>query len=188
MKKLKTVVLPVARMAAPLLAVFALTACEEEKSEPLPDLPPIEIPKDVPGLYSGSLPCDDCTSRMVRMTLGEDSSVEAIQLVLRDTMETDSLKGTYAVTDSTIKVSLEGGKGHWNFKRTKFGNLQYMTAAGTVYEDKDGMKSELIRIFKVKPKTIAKDTAKDAAKDTANVATKDSVVADTVKKEEQPKE
>ena len=188
MKKLKSVVLPVARMAAPLLAVFALTACEEEKSEPLPDLPPIEIPKDVPGLYSGSLPCDDCTSRMVRMTLGEDSSVEAIQLVLRDTMETDSLKGTYAVTDSTIKVSLEGDKGHWNFKRAKFGNLQYMTAAGTVYEDKDGMKSELIRIFKVKPKTIAKDTAKDAAKDTANVAAKDSVVADTVKKEEQPKE
>ena len=188
MKKLKSVVLPVARMAAPLLAVFALTACEEEKSEPLPDLPPIEIPKDVPGLYSGSLPCDDCTSRMVRMTLGEDSSVEAIQLVLRDTMETDSLKGTYAVTDSTIKVSLEGDKGHWNFKRAKFGNLQYMTAAGTVYEDKDGMKSELIRIFKVKPKTIAKDTARVAVKDTANVATKDSVVADTVKKEEQPKE
>ena len=170
MKKLKSVVLPVARMAAPLLAVFALTACEEEKSEPLPDLPPIEIPKDVPGLYSGSLPCDDCTSRMVRMTLGEDSSVEAIQLVLRDTMETDSLKGTYAVTDSTIKVSLEGDKGHWNFKRAKFGNLQYMTAAGTVYEDKDGMTAELIRIFKVKPKTIAKDTAKDSA------------VADTVKK------
>jgi hypothetical protein len=188
MKKLKSVVLPVARMAAPLLAVFALTACEEEKSEPLPDLPPIEIPKDVPGLYSGSLPCDDCTSRMVRMTLGEDSSVEAIQLVLRDTMETDSLKGTYAVTDSTIKVSLEGDKGHWNFKRAKFGNLQYMTAAGTVYEDKDGMKSELIRIFKVKPKTIAKDTAKDAAKDTANVTANDSVAADTVKKEEQPKE
>ena len=146
-------VLPVARMALPLLAVFALMACEEEKSAPLPDLP-----------------CDDCTSRMVRMTLGEDNSVEAIQLVLKDTMETDSLKGTYAVTDSTIKVTLEGDKGHWNFKRAKFGNLQYMTAAGTVYEDKDGMTAELIRIFKVKPKTIAKDTAKDSA------------VADTVKK------
>ena len=172
---MKCVVLPVARMAMPLLAVFALMACEEEeKSAPLPDLPPIEIPKDVPGLYSGSLPCDDCTSRMVRMTLGEDSSVEAIQLVLKDTMETDSLKGTYSITDSTIKVTLEGDKGHWNFKRAKFGNLQYMTAAGTVYEDKDGMKSELIRIFKVAPKTAAKKT--------------DSAVVDSVKKEEQPKE
>lgn len=167
-------VLPVARMAMPLLAVFALMACEEEKSAPLPDLPPIEISKDVPGLYSGRLPCDDCTSRMVRMTLGEDSSVEAIQLVLKDTMETDSLKGTYSITDSTIKVTLAGDKGHWNFKRAKFGNLQYMTAAGTVYEDEDGMKAELIRIFKVAPKTLTKKT--------------DSAAADSVKKEEQPKE
>lgn len=167
-------VLPVARMAMPLLAVFALMACEEEKSAPLPDLPPIEIPKDVPGLYSGRLPCDDCTSRMVRMTLGEDSSVEAIQLVLKDTMETDSLKGTYSITDSTVKVTLAGDKGHWNFKRAKFGNLQYMTTAGTVYEDEDGMKAELIRIFKVAPKTLTKKT--------------DSAAADSVKKEEQPKE
>ena len=171
---LKNMVLPVARMAMPLLAVFALMACEEEKSAPLPDLPPIEIPKDVPGLYSGRLPCDDCTSRMVRMTLGEDSSVEAIQLVLKDTMETDSLKGTYSITDSTIKVTLAGDKGHWNFKRAKFGNLQYMTAAGTVYEDEDGMKAEVIRIFKVAPKTLTKKT--------------DSAAADSVKKEEQPKE
>lgn len=176
MKRFKSVVFPVARMAMPLLAVFALMACEEEKSEPMPDLPPIEIPKDVPGLYSGSLPCDDCTSRMVRMTLGEDNSVEAIQLILKDSMTTDSLKGTYSVTDSTIKITLAGDKGHWNFKRAKFGNLQYMTAAGTVYEDKDGMTAELIRIFKVKPKTLAKDSAKDTA------------ATDTVKKEEQPKE
>ena len=110
------------------------------------------------------------------MTLGEDNSVEAIQLILKDSMTTDSLKGTYSVTDSTIKITLAGDKGHWNFKRAKFGNLQYMTAAGTVYEDKDGMTAELIRIFKVKPKTLAKDSAKDTA------------ATDTVKKEEQPKE
>ena len=182
---LKSMVFPVARVALPILAVLLMTACEEdEKSDPLPNLPPIEIPKEVPGLYSGSLPCDDCTSRMVRMTLGEDSTVEAIQLILRDTMETDSLKGTYSVTDSTIKVTLAGDKGHWNFKRVKFGNLQYMTAAGTVYEDKDGMKAEMIRIFKVAPKSVAKDSAKDVATD----STADSTVADTVKKEEQSKE
>jgi hypothetical protein len=181
MKMLKSMVSPVARVVLPILAVLAMTACEEdEKSDPLPNLPPIEIPKEVPGLYSGSLPCDDCTSRMVRMTLGEDSTVEAIQLVLRDTMETDSLKGTYTVFDSTIKVTLAGDKGHWNFKRAKFGNLQYMTAAGTVYEDKDGMKAEMIRIFKVKPRPAAKDSAKEVATD--------STTTDTVKKEEQPKE
>jgi hypothetical protein len=77
-------------------------------------------------------------------------------------------------------VTLEGDKGHWNFKRAKFGNLHYMTAAGTVYEDKDGMKAEMIRIFKVAPKSVAKDTAKEAKQD--------SLVADSVKKEESLKE
>ena len=89
-----------------LCAVALLVACSEEKSEPLPDLQPVEIPKDVPGLYSGRLPCDDCTSRMVRMTLSEDSSVVATQLTLRDTMVTDTLRGSYVVADSTIKISL----------------------------------------------------------------------------------
>jgi hypothetical protein len=153
----------------PLLATFSLVACgSEEKSEPLPDLPPIEIPKEVPGLYSGRLPCDDCTSRMVRMTLGEDNSVEAVQVVLRDTMTTDTLKGTYLVTDSTIKVSLSEDKMHWNFKRAKFGNLTYLTAAGTVYEDEDGMTADLIHIFKAKKPTIkaASDSSKSEAPDT----------------------
>ncbi len=144
-----------------LCTVALLVACSEEKSEPLPDLPPIEIPKDVPGLYSGRLPCDDCTSRMVRMTLLEDNSVEAVQLTLRDTMETDSLKGTFVVSDSTIKVSLSNDKIHWNFKRIKFGNLRYMTSAGVLYEDKDGLHADLIRIFKAPQKTIVKDSSKN---------------------------
>lgn len=143
-----------------LCTVALLVACSEEKSEPLPDLPPIEIPKDVPGLYSGRLPCDDCTSRMVRMTLLEDNSVEAVQLTLRDTMATDSLKGTFVVSDSTIKVSLSNDKIHWNFKRIKFGNLRYMTSAGVLYKDKDGLHADLIRIFKAPQKPIVKDSSR----------------------------
>lgn len=136
------------RALLPVFVSVALFACSEEKSEPLPDLPPIEIPKDVPGLYSGRLPCDDCTSRMVRMTLGEDNAVEVTQLTLRDTMETDTLRGTYVVTDSAISVSLSLDKVHWNFKRIKFGNLRYVTSAGVPYEDKDGLHADLIRIYK----------------------------------------
>jgi hypothetical protein len=139
-----------------LCAAALFVACSEEKSEPLPDLPPIEIPKEVPGLYSGGLPCDDCTSRMVRMTLAEGSSVDVVQLTLRDTMETDTLKGTYVVTDSAIKVSLSEDKIHWNFKRIKFGNLRYMTSAGTEYQDKDGLHADLIKIFKVPSKHATK--------------------------------
>ncbi len=154
--------------ALPFLAMVSFVACgTEEKSEPLPDLPPIEIPKEVPGLYSGRLPCDDCTSRMVRMTLGEDNTVEAVQVVLRDTMTTDTLRGTYVVTDSTIKVSLSEDKLHWNFKRAKFGNLTYMTAAGTIYEDEDGMTADLIHIFKAKKPTLktVSDSSKSEAPD-----------------------
>ena len=153
----------VAKCTFSFFAAFSLIACgEEKKSEPLPDLPPIEIPKEVPALYSGKLPCDDCTSRMLRMTLGEDNSVEAVQVILRDTMTTDTLKGTYVVTDSTIKVSLSGDSQHWNFKRAKFGNLTYMTAAGTIYKDEDGMTADLIRIFKAKPiKTDSAEAPKE---------------------------
>ena len=152
-----------AKSVIPLLAAFSLMGCEEEKKseEALPELPPIEIPEGVPALYSGRLPCDDCTSRMVRMTLAEDQTVEAVQVILRDTMETDTLRGTYVVTDSTIKVSLSGDTQHWNFKRAKFGNLTYMTTAGTIYKDEDGMTADLIRIFK--PKKLTRKTESDSA-------------------------
>lgn len=142
-----------------LCAVALFVACSEEKSEPLPDLPPVEIPKDVPGLYSGRLPCDDCTSRMVRMTLAEDNSVVATQLTLRDTMVTDTLRGSYVVTDSAIKISLSKNQVHWNFKRIKFGNLRYMTSAGVPYEDKDGLHADFIRIYKSPLKPAAKKSA-----------------------------
>ena len=142
-----------------LCAVALFVACSEEKSEPLPDLPPVEIPKDVPGLYSGRLPCDDCTSRMVRMTLAEDNSVVATQLTLRDTMVTDTLRGSYVVTDSAIKISLSENQVHWNFKRIKFGNLRYMTSAGVPYEDKDGLHADFIRIYKCPLKPAAKKSA-----------------------------
>ena len=137
-----------------LCAVAMVVGCSEEKSEPLPDLPPIEIPKEVPGLYSGRLPCDDCTARMVRVTLAEDMNASVVQTIVRDTMQVDTLTGTYVVTDSTVKISLANGI-HWNYKRVKFGNLRYMTSAGVAYEDKDGLHADLIKIFKPQAKLRA---------------------------------
>lgn len=150
-----------AKMACVCLAPFVLSACSEEKSEPLPDLPPVELPKDVPGLYSGSMPCDDCTVRMIRMTLNSDSTADVIQTIVRDAMVIDSLKGSYVVTENAVKVVLPAASGssdsvHWNYMRSASGNLVYMNSAGSVYEDKDGNRSELIRILKV-PVTKAKE-------------------------------
>ena len=149
MKMSKFVVLPVARMALPLLAIFTLVACEEEKkSEPLPPLSPIEIPKDVPGLYSGSLPCDDCTSRMVRMTLAEDSSVTVVQNIMTDSVKSDTLSGKFSIDSGKVAVVLSEGT-HWNFQVEKSGALSLLTGAGTVYQDENGMKVDLIRILNV---------------------------------------
>lgn len=151
MSILKKMVRPIKIAVLPVLAALVLVGCSEEKKEPLPELPPVEIPKDLTGLYSGRLPCDDCTARMIRMTLAEDNSVEVVQTVVKDSLEVDTLKGTFSVGDSTIKVELTDKSIHWTFLRGKFGNLSYMTSAGTVYEDKDGMRAELIKIFKVAP-------------------------------------
>lgn len=129
-----------------------MVACSEEKQEPLPDLPPVELPKEVMGLYSGSMPCDDCSARMIRMTLKADSSAEVVQTIVGESMKVDSLKGVFTLADSLIKLSLSagdaGGSLRWNFKRSPSGNLIYLNSAGTVYEDSEGRRSELIRILK----------------------------------------
>lgn len=138
------------RTAACFGVASIFVACSEEKSEPLPDLPAIDLPKEVPGFYSGTLPCDDCKIRMVQMTLGEDSSVTAVQTVFKESAVVDTLKGTYVVTDSAIKVFLSGNSLNWNFKRISSGNLSYMTSAGTVYEDENGATADFIRIYKKK--------------------------------------
>ena len=157
--------------ATVLAAALLLSACTEEKKEPLPDLPPVELPKEMPGLYSGSLPCDDCNSKIVRMTLKEDMSVEAIQTTLRETVVVDTLKGTFVVTDSTVKVSLSDNSVHWNFKRLGSGNLGYLTSAGTVYEDDNGFRADFIRIYKVP--TVVKPVDSDSTQKAVEGVTKE---------------
>ncbi|MCQ2102160.1 MAG: copper resistance protein NlpE [Fibrobacter sp.] len=152
MKISESMVFHVVKMASPILAAVLICACSEEKSEPLPDLPAIELPKEFTGLYSGSMPCDDCTARMIRMNLNEDSTASVVQTLVRENMLVDTLKGSYAVSaDSVIKVTLVSANGdnvHWNYKRSKSGNLTYLNSAGSIYEDRDGNKFDLIRILK----------------------------------------
>jgi len=145
----------------PVLAFAMLFAsCSEEKVEQLPDLPEIAVPQDVPGLYTGRLPCDNCKTKMVRITLKDDKSVEVIQTRVMDTLVTDTLSGKYAVTDSMVQVTLSDAQ--WKFKRAKFGNLAYLTGAGTPYQDENGMTVELVRIFKAPVKVNSSATQVDS--------------------------
>ena len=134
---------------------YALTAilfglivgCSEQKSEPLPDLPPVEIPTDVFGFYSGRLPCDDCNQRIVEMDLSNDGKVVAIESILRDSVKVDTLRGTFVYADSVVKVSLSDNSLQWAFKRDRVGNLALMKF-GDVYRDAEGMKAVLVRVYK----------------------------------------
>lgn len=121
--------------------------CSEQKSEPLPDLPPVEIPADVYGFYSGRMPCDDCNQRVIDMDLLSDGKVLAVESVQKDSVETDTLHGTFVFADSIVKVSLSDNTIHWTFKRDRVGNLALMKS-GSVYRDTDGMKAVMVRYYK----------------------------------------
>ena len=134
---------------------YALTAflcgffvgCSEQKSEPLPDLPPVEIPADVYGFYSGQMPCDDCDRRVVDMDLFNDGTVLAVQTTLKGAAQVDTLRGTFVYADSIVKMDLSDKTVHWDFKRDKVGNLAYMKQ-GDVFRDADGMKAVMVRFYK----------------------------------------
>ena len=121
-------------------------ACSKEEPAPLPDLPKVEIPEGLPGLYSGRLPCENCKARGVRMELAEDSTLLFIQTIITDTAKVDSLKGKYSFSDGKVAVVLDDGL-HLNFAVEKYGALSMLTGAGTVYLDENGMKADLIKII-----------------------------------------
>ncbi|MBR4916572.1 MAG: copper resistance protein NlpE N-terminal domain-containing protein [Fibrobacter sp.] len=136
-------------LAALCLGLFF--ACSKEESAPLPELPKVEIPEGLVGLYSGRLPCENCKMRGVRMELAEDSSLLFVQTLVTDTAKVDSLKGKYSFSDGKVSVVLDDGL-HLNFVVDKYGALSMLTGAGTVYEDENGMKADLIKIFNVPKK------------------------------------
>ena len=129
-------------------ALALVVGCSKEEPAPLPDLPKIEVPEGLIGLYSGRLPCDNCKARMVRMVLAEDSTVSFVQTFVTDTMKTDSLRGKFTVDSGKVSIEVENGI-HLKFLVEKSGALYMLTGAGTVYEDEDGMKADLIRIYNV---------------------------------------
>ncbi len=132
-------------LTAMLCGLFV--ACSEEKSEPLPELPPVEIPADVFGFYSGRLPCDDCNQRGVDMDLFNDGKVQVVQTTLKDSVQVDTLRGTFVFADSIVKMNLSDNTIHWAFKRDRVGNLAFMKS-GEIYRDADGMKAVMVRFYK----------------------------------------
>lgn len=132
-------------LAALLCGFFA--GCSEEKREPLPDLPPVEIPADVYGYYSGRLPCDDCEQRAWNMDLFNDGTAQVVETVVKDSARVDTLRGTFTFADSIVNLNLSDNSAHWMFKRDRVGNLALMKS-GSIYRNADGMKAVLVRFYK----------------------------------------
>jgi len=146
-----------------LAICIGLLACSEQKSEPLPELPRMEIPSELAGLYSGQLPCDNCKALIVRVVLSADSGVTMVRTQVMDTIVVDTLQGSYAMgADSVITFSMPAWR-NWNYKRNSMGNLELLNGSGQVYLNEDGLKCELIRIFtmpKMKPVVDSGDSQK----------------------------
>ena len=132
-------------LAAMMCGLFV--GCSDQKSEPLPDLPPVEIPADVFGFYSGILPCENCKQRVVDMDLLNDGKAVVVESIMKDSVSVDTLRGTFVYADSIVKVSLSDNSVRWDFKRDKVGNLAFMKFCD-VYRDADGVKAVLIRFYK----------------------------------------
>ncbi|MBQ3714871.1 MAG: copper resistance protein NlpE N-terminal domain-containing protein [Fibrobacter sp.] len=137
---------------------LGLFACSEEKSEPLPELPRVEVPAELAGQYSGQLPCDNCKALIVRVVLAADSGVTIIRTTVMDSMSVDTLQGKYEMgADSVITFALPKWR-NWNFKRNSLGNLELLTNDGQVYLNEDEVKCELVRIFTMPKMKVVSDS------------------------------
>ncbi len=137
--------------------VFACTQSEEQKKSDkieadlknLPKLSPIKIPEGVVGLYIGTLPCDECETRRIRMELDSNGNAQIEEIFF--SAKPDTLKSSATFRDSAdyILVRFDDGKRFMNFLKRGGTSLEYLNAEGKPYEDSEEP-YRLIRILQKK--------------------------------------
>ena len=63
-------------------------ACSSEEKQPLPDLPKIEKPKGVAGLYAGRLPLENAKAHQIQLQLDSIGNAFLTERILYDSLET----------------------------------------------------------------------------------------------------
>lgn len=137
--------------------VFACTQSEEQKKSDkieadlknLPKLAPIKIPEGVAGLYIGTLPCDECDTRRIRMELDSSGRAQIEEILF--SAKPDTLKSSATFKDSAdyVLVRFYDGKRFMNFLKRGGTSLEYLNIEGKPYEDSEGP-YRLIRILRKK--------------------------------------
>lgn len=141
-----------------LSAAVLFMGCSKDEPASLPPLKKIETPEGIVGLYSGRLPCDSCKVNMVKVELKEDSSAVVVQSIAQgatlDSIKTDTLQGTYSLSEDKLTMVLSNGLVRWVFQKGSYNSFSLLTGAGTVYTDQEGFKAELIRIYSAPEKAL----------------------------------
>ncbi|MCF0215022.1 MAG: hypothetical protein HUK21_00935 [Fibrobacteraceae bacterium] len=128
-------------------ALFLISCTKEDEQKTLPELPKVEKPALV-GNYTGKMPDEEWEKRMVRLSLLDSGKVVWMEtLVKGETVKQDTLLGLYKVeNDSILLLNLNENR-EFRFKITPIGSLYFMTGAGTVYKDENGLPAGFIHIF-----------------------------------------
>jgi len=95
---------------------------------------------------------------MVNVELKEDSTAVVVQSIAQgesmDSIQTDTLQGTYSLSEDKLTMVLSNGQVRWIFQKGSYGSFSLLTGAGTVYVDQEGFKAELIRIYTAPKKVL----------------------------------
>lgn len=113
----------------------------------MPPLKPVAVPEGVVGMYSGNMPCDACKALIFRAFLTEDSTARILRSTVNEKVEVDTLSGKFVVNGEKVSLILSDGQLKFEFLRNKMGNLSLLNGAGAVYENADGQKFDLVKIY-----------------------------------------
>ena len=84
------------------MASSKLFACSSEEKQPLPDLPKIEKPKGVAGLYAGRLPLENAKAHQIQLQLDSIGNAFLTERILYDSLETRLDTLTYQDSSSVL--------------------------------------------------------------------------------------
>ena len=126
----------------------------EEDLKALPKLAPVQIPEGVAGSYVGTLPCDECDLRRVKMNLDGDGNAFIEEFLFRRNEKTDTLqnRATYKDSAEFILVRFENANRFFAFQKSNGTSIVYLNVEGKPYLDDTEEPYRLLRILsKVSP-------------------------------------
>ncbi|MEE1067674.1 MAG: hypothetical protein UHC59_00200 [Fibrobacteraceae bacterium] len=123
-------------------------ACSSEEKQPLPDLPKIEKPKGVAGLYAGRLPLENAKAHQIQLQLDSIGNAFLTERILYDSLETRLDTLTYQDSSSVLIFKFKSSAKVWKFKQTSDLQYVFLNPTGEPFLDADSNFYTLFRMLK----------------------------------------